>query len=46
MSIFGFEQIIRNGIPMTEANALKTRGDEYREYQRTTSAFVPWFKKS
>ena len=21
------------------------RGDEYREYQRTTSAFVPWFRK-
>lgn len=33
------------GIPMTEANALKSRGEEYREYQRTTSAFVPWFKK-
>lgn len=33
------------GIPMTEANAIKTRGEEYREYQRTTSAFVPWFKK-
>ncbi|MDD5199722.1 MAG: DUF1295 domain-containing protein [Terrimicrobiaceae bacterium] len=31
------------GIPATEAHALKSRGDEYREYQRTTSAFVPWF---
>ena len=31
------------GIPPTEAQALRTRGDEYREYQRTTSAFVPWF---
>lgn len=30
------------GIPATEAQALKSRGDEYREYQRTTSAFVPW----
>jgi steroid 5-alpha reductase family enzyme len=28
------------GIPATEAQALKSRGD-YREYQRTTSAFVP-----
>ncbi len=30
------------GIPATEAQALKSRGDAYREYQRTTSAFVPW----
>ena len=30
------------GIPATEAQALKSRGDDYREYQRTTSAFVPW----
>ncbi|MEO8026223.1 MAG: DUF1295 domain-containing protein [Bryobacteraceae bacterium] len=34
------------GIPATEAQALRSRGDEYREYQRTTSAFVPWFPKS
>ena len=32
------------GIPATEAAAVKRRGDEYREYQRTTSAFVPWFR--
>jgi steroid 5-alpha reductase family enzyme len=30
------------GIPFVEAQALRTRGDDYREYQRTTSAFVPW----
>lgn len=30
------------GIPTVEAQALRTRGDAYREYQRTTSAFVPW----
>lgn len=30
------------GIPPTEASALKSKGDAYREYQRTTSAFVPW----
>lgn len=34
------------GIPATEAQALRSRGEEYREYQRTTSTFVPWFKKS
>ncbi len=33
------------GIPYTEAQALKSRGDDYRDYQRTTSAFVPWFPK-
>ena len=33
------------GIPATEAQALRSRGELYREYQRTTSAFVPWFPK-
>ncbi len=33
------------GIPATEAQALRSRGNEYRAYQRTTSAFVPWFPK-
>ena len=31
------------GIPPTEAQALASRGDDYRQYQRTTSAFIPWF---
>jgi len=34
------------GIPVTEAQALRSRGHEYARYQRTTSIFVPWFKKS
>jgi steroid 5-alpha reductase family enzyme len=33
------------GIPPTEAQAIRSRGDAYREYQRTTSAFVPWFRR-
>jgi len=33
------------GIKATEEQALKSRGDAYREYQRTTSAFIPWFVK-
>jgi len=33
------------GIPLTEEYSLKSKGDAYREYQRTTSAFVPWFRK-
>jgi len=31
-----------SGIPYTEKQALKSRGEAYRAYQRTTSAFVPW----
>jgi steroid 5-alpha reductase family enzyme len=31
------------GIPLAETQALASRGDEYRRYQETTSAFIPWF---
>lgn len=34
------------GIPPTEASALKRKGDAYRDYQRTTSAFIPLPPKS
>lgn len=34
------------GIPLTEECAVKSKGDAYRDYQRTTSAFVPWWPKS
>ncbi len=33
------------GIPFTEMQAISKRGDDYRQYQRTTSAFIPWFPK-
>jgi steroid 5-alpha reductase family enzyme len=33
------------GILATETQALRSRGNEYREYQHTTNAFVPWFPK-
>jgi len=29
------------GIPLTEELSLRSKGDAYRDYQRTTSAFVP-----
>ncbi|MCA8978691.1 MAG: DUF1295 domain-containing protein [Planctomycetes bacterium] len=29
------------GIPPTEARAIASRGDDYRDYQRTTNAFFP-----
>ncbi|SAI69452.1 Predicted membrane protein [Bordetella ansorpii] len=34
-----------SGIPYTEKQALRSRGDDYRDYQRTTSMFFPWFPK-
>jgi steroid 5-alpha reductase family enzyme len=33
------------GIPPTEESAVRSRGEDYRRYQRTTSAFVPWFPR-
>lgn len=33
------------GIPYTERQALRSRGEDYRDYQRTTSAFIPWRPK-
>ncbi|MEZ4359445.1 MAG: DUF1295 domain-containing protein [Kofleriaceae bacterium] len=40
-SIFGV-----TGIPPTEAQALRSRGDAYRAYQQRVSRFVPWPPKS
>ena len=34
-----------SGVPLAEAQSLKSRGDQYREYQRSTSVLIPWFKK-
>jgi steroid 5-alpha reductase family enzyme len=34
------------GIPYTEQQALRSRGEDYREYQRTTSVLIPWFPKT
>jgi steroid 5-alpha reductase family enzyme len=31
-----------SGIPFTEAQALRSRGDDYRDYQRQTSMLIPW----
>jgi steroid 5-alpha reductase family enzyme len=33
------------GIPLSEEQAALTRGDKYRSYQASTSAFFPWFPK-
>jgi steroid 5-alpha reductase family enzyme len=34
-----------SGIPHTEAQAIRSRGDSYRRYQEQTSMFIPWFQK-
>jgi len=34
------------GIPFTEAQALRSRGEDYASYQRTTSAFFPWLPRA
>jgi steroid 5-alpha reductase family enzyme len=34
------------GIPLTEAQSLRSKGEAYRRYQARTSAFVPWFSKT
>lgn len=33
------------GIPPIERRSVERRGEEYRRYQRTTSAFIPWFPR-
>jgi len=32
-----------SGIPATEEQAIRSKGEAYRKYQQTTSAFIPWF---
>lgn len=33
------------GIPFSESQALTNCGEDYRGYQQTTNAFIPWFPK-
>lgn len=34
------------GIPLTEEQAIRGKGEAYRDYRRRVSAFVPWFPKA
>jgi len=34
------------GIPATEEQSLRSKGEAFKLYRQKTSAFVPWFKKS
>lgn len=33
------------GVPPSEVQSLKSRGEKYRRYQEKTSMFIPWFPK-
>ena len=35
-----------SGVPLAEEQALKSRGEEYKKYQRTTSVFLPLPKRT
>ena len=43
--IYPLWSLMVTGIPPTEKQALLSKREAYIEYQRTTSVFVPWFKK-
>ncbi len=41
-AVMGWALLRVTGIPLAEAQALRSRGEAYRHYQRTTNAFIPW----
>jgi len=43
--VMGWALVKVTGIPPAERQALERRGDDYRIYQETTNAFVPWFPR-
>ena len=40
--VMGWALMTITGIPLAEAQALASRGEDYRRYQQTTSRFIPW----
>lgn len=40
--VMGLALVKITGIPPAEAQALASRGEDYRRYQQTTSRFIPW----
>ena len=34
-----------SGVPYTEAQALRSRGEDYADYQRSTPMLIPWFPR-
>jgi len=43
--LMGASLIWITGIPFTEAQSLRSRGEDYRRYQQETSMFFPWFPR-
>jgi steroid 5-alpha reductase family enzyme len=43
--LMGISLMWVTGIPFTEAQAERSRGEDYRRYQREVSRFFPWFPK-
>ena len=41
----GWALIKVTGIPLAEQQAIRSRGEDYRQYQRTTNVFFPWYPK-
>ena len=41
VSMFVFVRFV-SGVPWTERQSLRSRGDDYRAYQRETNCFFPW----
>lgn len=41
--VMGLFLLFVTGIPYTERRAVQSKGEAYRQYQRETSAFIPWF---
>lgn len=44
LSMYVFLRFL-TGVPPAERSSLKSRGEAYREYQKTTNAFFPWFPR-
>lgn len=44
--VMGVALVRITGIPWAEEQAIRTRGDDYRRYQETTNAFIPWWPKT
>lgn len=45
VSMFVFVRFV-SGVPWTERQSLKSRGDDYRAYQRETNCFFPWWPRA
>ena len=45
-ALISYLLLFLSGVPLAEAQSLKSKGDRYRDYQARTSVFIPWFPKN